>query len=129
MNDFKKRFEALQQQTFKYEQDKQEAFKALHLEWGKALEETHPDRAMKQYSLAEDCQWELGTYSTAGGEGLASMSEVYRIKGLRADLLERQQCYGDALEIWEAIAADPNGLGGFTPAAAKIQALKTRLGR
>lgn len=129
MNDFKQRFEALQQQEFRYEQDKQEAFKALHLEWGKALEATHPDRAMKQYSLAEECQWTIGAYSTAGGEGLASMSEVYRIQGLRADLLERLQRYGDALSLWKEIAADPNGLGAFTPAAGKIQALKARLGR
>jgi hypothetical protein len=130
MSDFEKRFSALKREVAgKNEWDRCEAFKAFHLEWGAALEASDPHGAMTQYSLAEDCQWTIGTFSTAGGEGLASMSEVYRIMGLRADILERQLRFGDALELWERIQADPNGLGTLTPAAAKIKQLKARIGR
>jgi hypothetical protein len=55
------------------------------------------------------------------------MSEVYRIMGLRADLLERQLRFGDALELWVRIQADPNGLGENTPAAARIARLRSRM--
>jgi len=54
---------------------------------------------------------------------------VYRLQGLRADVLERQLRFGDALEIWEGILKDPNGLATFTPAEARIRALKRKLGR
>jgi hypothetical protein len=128
--DFEKRLSALKRELAgKNEWDRCEAFKAFHLEWAAALEPTDPQGAMKQYSLAEDCQWTIGTFSTSGGEGLSSMSEVYRIMGLRADVLERQLRYGDALEIWQQIQADPNGLGDDTPAAAKIKQLMSRMGR
>jgi hypothetical protein len=128
--DFEKRFGSLKRELAgKDEWARQEAFKAFHLEWAAALEATDPQGAMTQYRLAEDCQWTIGTFSTAGGEGLASMSEVYRIMGLRADLLERQLRFGDALELWVQIQADPNRLGDDTPAAAKIKQLKTRMGR
>jgi hypothetical protein len=130
MSDFEKRFSALKcELAGKDEWDRQEALKAFHLEWAAALEATDSQGAMQQYSLAEDCQWTIGTFSTAGGEGLASMSEVYRIMGLRADILERQLRFGDALELWAQIHADPNGLGDDTPAAAKIQQLKARMGK
>ena len=108
---------------------REERLRAFHLELAADLEKSDPNRAMKHYSLAEDHQWTIGTFSTGGGEGLASMSEVYRIQGLRADVLERLLRFGDALEIWEGIQKDPNGLGAFTPAAAKIQHLTRGLGR
>jgi hypothetical protein len=113
--DFEKRFEALKRELMGKD------------EWAAALEATDPHGALTQYSLAEDCQWTIGTFSTGGGEGLASMSEVYRIMGLRAAILERQLRYGDALELWVRIQADPNGLGAYTPAAARIARLKAKI--
>jgi len=130
MSDFEKRFEVLKRELEgKDERTRQEALKGFHLDWAKALEATDPHGALRQYSLAEDCQWTLGTFSTSGGEGLASMSEVYRLQGLRADVLERQLRFGDALEIWEGILKDPNGLATLTPAEARIRALKRKVGR
>ncbi len=130
MSGFEQRYSVLKRAyAGKDEWDRQEAFKAFHLEWAAELEATDPQGAMKQYGLAEDCRWTIGTFSTGGGEGLASMSEIYRIKGLRADILERQLRFGDALEIWQHIQADPNGLGAYTPAAAKIKQLNARMGR
>jgi len=129
MSGFEGRFEALKADLAgKDEWTRQEALKAFHLEWAAALESTDPDGAMKQYSLAEDCQWTIGTFSTSGGEGLASMSEVYRIMGMRAVVLERLLRFGDALEVWKRIQSDPNGLGDLTPCAARIAALKAKLG-
>lgn len=130
MSGFETRFEVLKRELEgKDEWTRQEALKAFHLEWAKALEATDPNGAQRQYRFAEDCQWTIGTFSTGGGEGLASMSEVYRIRGLRADVLERQLRFGDALEIWEGILKDPNGLAKFTPAESKIRTLKRKLGR
>ena len=74
MSDFETRFRDLKLAlTGKDEWDRQEALKAFHLEWAAALEATDPQGAMKQYSLAEDCQWTIGTFSTGGGEGLAEL--------------------------------------------------------
>jgi hypothetical protein len=130
MSGFEQRFEALKRELAPADDwTRQEALKGFHLEWAKALEATDPNGAMSQYSRAEDCQWTIGRHSTGGGEGLASMSEVYRIQGLRADVLERLLRFGDALEIWEGILKDPNGLAEFTPAKAKIRTLKRNLGR
>lgn len=125
MSDFEQRFRALEAKhrdgnAF----DKAYAFLDFHLEWAAALEKADPEGAVRQYALAEECQWTIGTGATSGGEGLASMTEVYRIMGLRADVLERLGRRQEALKIWTQIAADPNGLGDLTTAASRIARLK-----
>lgn len=125
MTDFERRFEELQ----RAHRDanafvRADAFIGLHLDWAQALERSDPEGAIRQYSLAEDCQSTIGSGATSGGEGLASMTELYRIMGRRADVLERIGRREEALKIWARIAADPNGLGELTPAAARIARLR-----
>ena len=120
--------------------DRAYAFLDFHLQWAEALKETDPEGAIRQYSLAEECQWTIGTGATSGGEGLASMTAVYEIQGKRADVLERmadadsdaaasKRRWHEALAIWRKVLADPNGLSELTPAASKVRTLETKLAK
>jgi hypothetical protein len=92
-----------------------------------AVKTMDPETAIRQYKLAEDCQWTIGSYATGSGEGLASMAELYGIMGKRAAVLERLKRFGEALAVWKEIQADPNGLGENTPATANIRRLEEKL--
>lgn len=125
MSDFEKKFEELKRRHANANAFvKAEAFIGLHLDWAASLESRDPEGAIRQYALAEECQWTIGSGATSGGEGLASMTEVYRIMGRRADVLERLGRKAEALKIWTQIAADPNGLSDLTPAADRLARLK-----
>ena len=119
--------------------DRTYALLDFHLGWAEATKSTQPELAVRQYLLAEAQQSTIGTFATGSGEGLASMSSLYGIRGKRADLLERladaasdravsHRFLREALAVWSEIDADPNGLGEDTPAASKIRRLKSRLG-
>jgi hypothetical protein len=102
--------------------DAQAALQALHLERAEGLEATADPVAIAHLRAAEDCQWLLGTESTSAGEGIASMGKLYEIRARRARLHERLGEGPVALDLWESIAADPNGLGKF--AAPEVARLK-----
>jgi len=82
---------------------------------------------------AESWQWEIGTWSTGSGEGLASMYEVYSLQLARAwaellvsrggDAAARDRAGRIAREVWES----PNGFGPDV-FASSISALRTALG-
>jgi hypothetical protein len=95
---------------------------ALHLARAEALETSADPAAVAHLRAAEDCQWLLGTESTSAGEGLASMGQLYEIRARRARMHERLGESAEALDLWESIAADPNGLGKF--AAPEVARLK-----
>jgi hypothetical protein len=98
------------------------AFQTLHLRWAAATRTSNPPLAIVQYRLAEDCQATIGSYATGSGEGLQSMRELYAIMTKRANLEERiadtcadaneaRSHLQAALDIWNEIRADPNGIG------------------
>lgn len=69
------------------------------------------ERACAWLVNAERWQWEIGSWSTGAGEGLASMTEVYTLKLAQAWL---HACGGRgarALELVHEIERDPNRLG------------------
>ncbi len=127
MQNFEQRYEALQREHRDANAfTRADVFLGFHLEWAAALESKDPEGAVRQYLFAEDCQSTIGTGATSGGEGLASMTELYRIMGRRADVLERMGRREEALKIWTKISADPNGLGELTPATDRIERLRRR---
>lgn len=100
----------------------------LHLLRADALEAT-PDptvaaEAMVHLRAAEDIQWAMGSESTSAGDGAASMARLYELRGRRARLCERLGEHAEALELWEGIAADRDGLGKF--ALAEVARLQSR---
>lgn len=100
----------------------QTALQTLHLEQAAALEGEDPVVAIAHLRAAEDCQWRIGSESTSAGEGLVSMDKLYEIRGRRAKLVERLGDLGEALALWESIAADPNGQGRFAqPEVARVR--------
>jgi hypothetical protein len=139
MKDFERRFEDLKREHQNGNLfDKASAFLDFHLEWAEALSATDPAAAIRQYRCAEDCQSTIGSGATSGGEGLASMTELYRIIGKRADLTERAaELQSDlparlagleeALSIWTRILNDRNHLGELTPAASKVEGLTLKI--
>lgn len=68
--------------------------------------------ALAHLKAAEEWQWEIGTWSTSGGEGIASMVEVYTLKLAQAWLALAVGDSAGARALAEAVAADPNNLGG-----------------
>ncbi|MEZ4241534.1 MAG: hypothetical protein R3F59_36375 [Myxococcota bacterium] len=102
--------------------DAQSDLQALHLDRAAALEAGGDAEAVPHLRAAEDCQWVMGTESTSAGEGLESMGKLYEIRARRARMHERLGEPGVALDLWESIAADPNGLGKF--AAPEVARLK-----
>lgn len=128
MTDFARRHESLKDQHRNANAfEKAYVFIGFHLEWAAAVEATDPETAVRQYSLAEECQSTIGSGATSGGEGIASMVELYGIMMRRAEVLERMGRLKEALAVWKEIAADPNGLGDDTPASRKIAALEGKL--
>lgn len=98
------------------------ALQALHLARAGVLEaEGHAD-GLGHLRAAEDCQWRIGTESTSAAEGTASMAALYAIRARRARLHERLGQKTEAIDLWESIAADPNGLGTF--AAPELERLR-----
>jgi hypothetical protein len=98
------------------------------------------DTAAAALERAEELQAIIGSWATGSGEGLASMAALYRLRGERADLLERLAARAAdaarapgllerALALWTGVAADPNGLGDDTPAARRTRALRRKLRR
>jgi hypothetical protein len=67
-------------------------------------------RAEPHLERAERCQWEIGTWSTGSGEGLASMFEVRCLEIARAWLLAAHgPAFASAARtIAERAAGDPN---------------------
>jgi hypothetical protein len=117
-----------------------DAFLNVHLDYAQALQSTDPEAALRQYLLAEDCQSTITSGATSGGEGCAGMTELYRIKGMRADTLERigdaskdpeaaLKRLDEALAIWTEIRRDPNGLVELTPALARSRRLSEKIGK
>lgn len=100
-----------------YARDAQQELQDLHLRWADQLGQ----RAEAEVHLraAEDAQWALGSAATGSGEGLASMQRLYEIRARRARLAEALGERTAALDLWESIAADPNGLGAFAVAEAE----------
>ncbi|MEQ1508410.1 MAG: hypothetical protein ABMB14_39635 [Myxococcota bacterium] len=94
----------------------------LHLARATALEGLPDAEALLHFRVAEDIEWRIGSESTSAGEGTASMGKLYEIRARRARLAERLGDLPQALDLWESIAADPNGLGKF--AAPEIARLK-----
>ncbi|MEQ1568501.1 MAG: hypothetical protein ABMA64_22885 [Myxococcota bacterium] len=94
--------------------DTQAALQGVHLQRADALGSTVEAEA--HLRAAEDCQWSIGTAATGAGEGLASMGRLYEIRARRARLWEALGDRAAARDLWESIAADPNGLGAFAKA-------------
>lgn len=84
---------------------------------------------------AEDWQWQIGSWATGAGEGLAAMAQVYELKMARAWLnvaLASEKGGGQprasaALALVAEVAGDANGQG--KPYAKSIAALKAMLKR
>jgi len=81
-------------------------------------------------SAAEDRQWEIGTWSSGSGEGLASMFEVRTLQLARAWLLAAPaqtdpNARARALELADAVANDPNDVAARL--APEVAALRARL--
>jgi hypothetical protein len=98
----------------------QEELQKLHLARADALGATPESEA--HLRVAEDCQWRIGTYASGGGDGAESMGKLYEIRARRARLWEALGDKAQALDLWESIAADPNGLGRFAePEVARLK--------
>jgi hypothetical protein len=67
--------------------------------------------ALAHLKAAEERQWEIGTWSTSGGEGIASMVEVHTLKLAQAWLCLALGDAGRASTLTEEVASDPNNLG------------------
>ena len=95
------------------------------------LAEADDAGALPLFETAEDAL-RACTSPTSGSEGLALMSEIYRLQGDAARLHERlggREHLEAALGIWTAIAADPNRMGTFAePEAARVAARLKGLG-
>jgi hypothetical protein len=88
--------------------------------------------AIEQLELAEQHQWEIGTWATGAGEGLASMFEVRALQLARAWLWVTPPPHPDsghseatARTLLAAVASDPNDIAG--PLRPHIDALTARL--
>jgi hypothetical protein len=78
-------------------------------------------QAIEAWREAEEQQWQMGTWSTGSGEGLASMGCVYELmlRRANAELRLAGTAAGDSADahrnnahaILDKIAADPNGVG------------------
>lgn len=114
--------------TNPWESAAQAELQELHLGRATALEaETDPSvaaEAQVHLRAAEDIQWAMGSESTAAGDGAATMSRLYALRARRARLCERLGEPAEALELWEGIAADREGLGKF--ALAEVARLQSR---
>jgi hypothetical protein len=137
--DFEKRFDELRRECeHKDEFEKVSAFLSFHLEWAEALAASDPAGAIQRFEAAENYQSTIGTFASGSGEGLASMGALYEIMGKRALATERLADLAtdrgsalvrlnEALALWSQIKADPNGMGDDTPAASKIDLLRSRI--
>lgn len=96
----------------------QSELQALHLAAAELLERSGDEAGLEHLRVAEDCQWRLGAESTSAGEGMASMATLYELRARRARLHEKLGQSAEALDLWDSIAADPNGLGQFAVAEA-----------
>jgi hypothetical protein len=72
--------------------------------------------AARHLEAAERWQWEIGTWSTGAGEGLASMFEVRSLELARAWLLaalaqKEPTLMKAARDLVDAVARDPNRIG------------------
>ncbi len=65
-------------------------------------------RAREQLGAAERYQWEIGSWSTGPGEGLASMFEVRTLQVARAWLTPDPD---EARALLQEVLDDPNGMG------------------
>ncbi|MFO0572039.1 MAG: hypothetical protein U0263_40830 [Polyangiaceae bacterium] len=77
---------------------------------------------------AEEWQWQIGTWSTGSGEGLASMAEVRSLQAARAWLCAAVGDAAGARALIAGVAGDPNRMGE-RHAASPLQALRERLDR
>jgi hypothetical protein len=101
----------------------------------RGVDATAAREAEAHLAQAEDWQWQIGSWATGAGEGLASMSEVYELKMARAWLdVALVQATGEgkaraqaALSLVAKVAKDPNGQG--KPHARAIAVLKAMLKR
>lgn len=120
---FKSALEAHRQKhSDPWSREAQTALQVLHLERAAALESSTDPAAIDHLRVAEDCQWKIGTESTSAGEGLESMGKLYQIRARRARMHEQLGEASVALDLWESIAADPNGLGAFAaPEVARLR--------
>lgn len=64
--------------------------------------------ALDQLAAAEQWQWEIGTWSTGSGEGLASMAEVRALQVARAWLIQDRD---EARALLQQVLDDPNDSG------------------
>lgn len=86
--------------------------------------------AIAQLRAAEERQWEIGTWATAGAEGLASMSEVRVLQLAQAWLWsalasEDEAARVEARRLCDEVESDPNRLGERHRRT--IEALRRRL--
>ncbi|MCB9714910.1 MAG: hypothetical protein H6712_13670 [Myxococcales bacterium] len=88
------------------------------------LDPSRASEAIDHLAAAEQHQWEIGSWSSGAGEGLASMLEVRTLQLARAWLLPTHERH--ARELLEAVADDPNRIAErLRP---HIDALAARLG-
>jgi hypothetical protein len=104
----------------------QAALQALHLERAASLEAARDPTAQAHLRAAEDCQWAMGGGPTVVERPPESTTRLYEIRARRARLHEAIGERKVALDLWESIAADPNGLGKF--AAPEVERLRDTAG-
>lgn len=90
------------------------------------LDATVAAHATAHLNAAEGWQWEIGTWSTGSGEGLASMAEVRRLQAAQAWLRAAAGDVARALSLIEQVEGDSNGMGRWE--ADSMRALRERLG-
>lgn len=86
----------------------------IHLQVPERLPSLTPNFArevLDHLKAAEEQQWEIGTWATSGGEGIASMAEVYSLKLAQAWMWIAIGEIARARSLADEVAADPNNLG------------------